>query len=62
MPLTACVFMLEISRFSTELFYPMALAMGTALITQRFLQRKYECSRPEQIEVIYDYGFYLFFI
>ena len=42
MPLTACVFMLEISRFSTELFYPMALAMGTALITQRFLQRKYE--------------------
>ena len=41
MPLTACVFMLEISRFSTELFYPMALAMGTALITQRFLQRKY---------------------
>ena len=44
MPLTACVFMLEISRFSTELFYPMALAMGTALITQRFLQRKYECS------------------
>lgn len=42
MPLTACVFMLEISRFSTELFYPMALAMGTALITQRFLQGKYE--------------------
>ena len=42
MPLTACIFMLEISRFSTELFYPMALAMGTALITQRFLQRKYE--------------------
>lgn len=41
MPLTACIFMLEISRFSTELFYPMALAMGTALITQRFLQRKY---------------------
>ena len=41
MPLTACVFMLEISRFSTELFYPMALAMGTALITQRFLQEKY---------------------
>lgn len=41
MPLTACVFMLEISRFSTELFYPIALAMGTALITQRFLQEKY---------------------
>ena len=32
MPMTSCVFMLELSRFSVEMLFPIALTMGTALM------------------------------
>lgn len=40
MPLTSSVFMLELSRFSVELLFPIALAMGMGMITQAWLKDK----------------------
>ena len=40
MPLTSSVFMLELSRFSVELLFPIALAMGMEMITQAWLKDK----------------------
>ena len=40
MPLTSSVFMLELSRFSVELLFPIALAMGVGLLTQGWLKNK----------------------
>jgi len=40
MPLTSAVFMLELSRFSVELFFPIALAMGMGMLTQGWLKSK----------------------
>lgn len=40
MPLTSSVFMLELSRFSVELLFPIALAMGMGMITQAWLKEK----------------------
>ena len=42
MPLTSCVFMLELSRFSVEMCFPMALAMGSALITQQIVKARFQ--------------------
>ena len=42
MPLTSCVFMLELSRFSVEMYFPMALAMGSALITQQIVKARFQ--------------------
>lgn len=41
MPLTSCVFMLELSRFSVEMFFPISLAMGAALITQQIVKARF---------------------
>lgn len=41
-PLTSCVFMLELSRFSVEMCFPMALAMGSALITQQIVKARFQ--------------------
>ena len=40
MPMTSCVFMLELSRFSVELLFPIALTMGTALMVEQIIQSK----------------------
>lgn len=40
MPLTSAVFMLELSRFSVEYLFPIALAMGVGLLTQYWLKSK----------------------
>ena len=40
MPLTSYVFMLELSRFSVELLFPIALAIGMGMITQAWLKDK----------------------
>ncbi len=40
MPLTSCVFMLELSRFSVEMLFPIALTMGTALMVEQIIQSK----------------------
>lgn len=40
MPLTSSVFMLELSRFSVELLFPIALAMGMGMLTQGWLKNK----------------------
>ena len=40
MPLTSSVFMLELSRFSVELLFPIALAIGMGMITQAWLKDK----------------------
>ncbi|WP_295238800.1 chloride channel protein [Veillonella sp.] len=40
MPLTSAVFMLELSRFSVELFFPIALAMGMGMLTQQWLKTR----------------------
>lgn len=40
MPLTSSVFMLELSRFSVELLFPIAHAMGMGMITQAWLKDK----------------------
>lgn len=39
--LVACVFMLELSRFSVEMFFPISLAMGAALITQQIVKARF---------------------
>lgn len=41
MPITSCVFMLELSRFSVEMFFPITLAMGSALIVQQILKARF---------------------
>ena len=40
MPITSCVFMLELTRFSVEMFFPIALTMGTALMVEQIVQTK----------------------
>ncbi|MDU3383471.1 MAG: chloride channel protein, partial [Veillonella sp.] len=40
MPMTSCVFMLELSRFSVEMLFPIALTMGTALMVEQIIQSK----------------------
>lgn len=40
MPMTSCVFMLELSRFSVEMLFPIALTMGTALMVDQIIQSK----------------------
>jgi len=40
MPMTSCVFMLELSRFSVEMLFPIALTMGTALMVEQIIQLK----------------------
>lgn len=40
MPLTSAVFMLELSRFSVELLFPIALAMGMGMLTQQWFKEK----------------------
>ncbi|ETS93642.1 chloride channel protein [Veillonella sp. AS16] len=40
MPLTSCVFMLELSRFSVEMLFPIALTMGTALMVEQIIQSR----------------------
>lgn len=41
MPITSCVFMLELSRFSVEMFFPITLSMGSALIVQQILKARF---------------------
>lgn len=41
MPITSSVFMLELSRFSVEMFFPITLAMGSALIVQQILKVRF---------------------
>ncbi len=40
MPMTSCVFMLELTRFSVEMLFPIALTMGTALMVEQIIQDK----------------------
>jgi len=40
MPMTSCVFMLELSRFSVEMLFPIALTMGAALMVEQIIQSK----------------------
>lgn len=40
MPLTSAIFMLELSRFSVELLFPIALAMGMGMLTQQWLKTR----------------------
>lgn len=40
MSLTSCVFMLELSRFSVEMLFPIALTMGTALMVEQIIQSR----------------------
>lgn len=41
MPITSCVFMLELSRFSVEMLFPITLAMGSALIVQQIVKARF---------------------
>ena len=41
MPLTSAIFMLELSRFSVELLFPIALGMGIALFTQTLVKGEF---------------------
>ncbi|MDU2577002.1 MAG: chloride channel protein [Veillonella sp.] len=45
MPITSCVFMLELTRFSVEMFFPIALTMGTALMVEQIVQTKLKTSK-----------------
>ncbi|MDU2165827.1 MAG: chloride channel protein [Veillonella sp.] len=45
MPMTSCVFMLELTRFSVEMFFPIALTMGTALMVEQIVQAKLKTSK-----------------
>ena len=45
MPMTSCVFMLELSRFSVEMLFPIALTMGTALMVEQMIQSKLNSSK-----------------
>ena len=45
MPMTSCVFMLELSRFSVEMLFPIALTMGTALMVEQIVQAKLKTSK-----------------
>ena len=45
MPMTSCVFMLELTRFSVEMLFPIALTMGTALMVEQIVQAKLKTSK-----------------
>ena len=40
MPMTSCVFMLELSRFSVEMLFPYSVDDGTALMVEQIIQSK----------------------
>ena len=47
MPMTSSVFMLELSRFSVEMLFPIALTMGTALMVEQIIQSKLKSDKKQ---------------
>ena len=51
MPMTSCVFMLELSRFSVEMLFPIALTMGTALMVEQIIQSKLKSENNNELSI-----------